>query len=248
MEIKVVSVTKTELGKKRMPSQFSELIRPDIIQRAVEAIQSNRRQPYGATPTAGKRASAKLSRRRRDFKTSYGIGISRVPRKIMSRSGTRFNWQAAFAPGAVGGRRSHPPKAEKIWKKKINVQERRKAIRSAMSATVVKELVQKRGHVVPEKYPFIVESRIESLQKTKQAIECLEKLGLAEELARASEKRVRAGIGKMRGRRYNTKKGPLIVVSGNCPLLKSAALLGQGLMGAPPLPVAKHPRAHRRQD
>jgi len=35
--------------------------------------------------------------------------------------------------------------------------------------------------------------------------------------------KIRAGRGKMRGRRYKVKKGPLIVVSHVCPLLKTAA-------------------------
>ena len=38
----------------------------------------------------------------------------------MSRSGTRLNFTGAFAPGTVGGRRAHPPKAEKNWQEKVN--------------------------------------------------------------------------------------------------------------------------------
>ena len=59
-------------GKKttavEMPHQFDSEYRPDIIKRAVLAIQNNRRQPYGAKPEAGKRHSAKLSRRRRNYR------------------------------------------------------------------------------------------------------------------------------------------------------------------------------------
>ena len=49
-----------------------------------------------------------------------------------------MNWVGAFAPGTVGGRRAHPPKSEKIWSKKINKKENAKAIRSAISATLLK--------------------------------------------------------------------------------------------------------------
>lgn len=219
MKVDILTLTNTNAGKKDLPAQFSEPVRQDLVKRAVEVIQSHERQPYGAKPTAGKRASAEISRRRRDYKTSYGIGISRVPRKIMSHQGTRFNWVGAFAPGTVGGRRSHPPKEFKIWDKKINRKERRKAIRAALAATMNKTLVQERGHVVPTVYPFIVESKLETIRKTSELIQAFEKLGLGAELERSSVRHVRAGIGKLRGRRYQRRKGPLVVVSNNCPLL-----------------------------
>ncbi len=214
--MKVLSVKNEEKGNIELPSQFHEDIRPDIIKRTVHALQSHKRQPYGATPTAGKRSSAKLSRRRRAYKTSYGIGISRVPRKVLSRHGTRMFWVGAFAPGTVGGRRSHPPKAEKSFEHKVNEKERRKAIRSAISATVVKEIVSARGHVVPENYPIIVEAGFEELKKTKEAVAVLNVLGLENEILRADERKVRSGKGKARGRKYRIKAGPLIVVSNKC--------------------------------
>lgn len=222
MKLKIYSKENKESGSIEMPNQFKEDIRTDIIKRAVEVIQANRRQPYGADPRAGKKTSAELSRKRRDYKTSYGHGISRVPRKILSGRGSRFNWVGAFAPGTVGGRRAHPPKAEKIWTKKINTKERRKAIRSAMSATLIKELVEKRGHKIPSNYPFIIDSSIENLKKTEEVKKLLISLGFEEELKRTSERKVRPGKGKIRGRRYKNKVGPLIVVSGPCDLHKSA--------------------------
>lgn len=218
MELKLLSLTKTEIGKIKLPPQFDEDIRPDLIKKAFLTLQSNRRQPYGADPRAGKKASAELSRRRRKYRGSYGIGISRVPRKILSRRGTRMNWTGAFAPGTVGGRRAHPPKAEKVWIKKINKKERRRAIRSALTATIAKDLVAKRGHTVPVNYPFIIEDKIESLDKTKQIKDVLIKLGLKQELERSSKKTIRAGKGKARGRKYRRKKGILVVVSKDCSL------------------------------
>ena len=219
MKIDVLTLTNTPAGKKDLPAQFSEPVRQDLVKRAVEVIQSNNRQPYGAKPGAGMRQSAKLSRRRRDYKTSYGIGISRVPRKILSHQGTRFNWVGAVAPGTVGGRRSHPPKEYKIWDKKINQKEKRKAIRSAMAATMVKAIVEQRGHTVPTHYPFIVESKLETLERTKDVLQVLTKLGLQAELERASVRHIRAGKGKNRGRPYQKRKGPLVVVSSDCALL-----------------------------
>lgn len=221
-DLAVRSPTNAEEGKKRLPAQFTEPIRADLIKRAVEAIQSHDRQPYSADPRAGKKASADLSRRRRKYRGSYGHGISRVPRKILSRNGMQMHWVGAFAPGTVGGRRAHPPVATKIWEKKINTKERKKAIRSALAATVDKKLVAAHGHALPPTYPFIVSNAFEILDKTKSVEQALTTLGLESELTRSSRKKVRSGRGKMRGRRYRTAAGPLIVVGSDCKLLKAA--------------------------
>ena len=125
MQLKILDTEGKESGKVDLPKQFSEPVRPGLIKRAVLAIQSHKRQPYGTDPRAGMKSSAELSRRRRKYRGSYGFGISRVPRKILSRRGTRMNWVGAFAPGTVGGREAHPPKASKKWAQKINKKERK---------------------------------------------------------------------------------------------------------------------------
>ena len=223
MKVAILDISSNKVGELNLPNQFEEEIRPDIIHRAVLTIQSHRRQPYAAAKTAGKRASAKLSRRRKNYRGSYGIGISRVPRKIMTRRGTRMNWVGAFAPGTVGGRRAHPPKIQKIWWKKINNKENLKAIRSAISATMLKEIVAERGHLAPDSYPFVLDEKFESLDKTKKVLESFEKMGLNEEIHRIDNKHIRAGKGKSRGRKYKSSKGPLIVVSKNSGLGKAVA-------------------------
>merc|ERR1711957_211246 len=60
--------------------------------------------------------------------------------------------------------------------------------------------------------PLVVSAGIESVQKTKQALEILKKIGCGEELQRVLDsKKVRAGKGKMRNRRYVMRRGPLVV-------------------------------------
>ncbi len=221
MKINILSSEGKEAGKIDLPAQFNEEFRPDLIKRAVLVIRSNKRHSYGALPDAGKRQSAELSRRRKDYKGAYGHGISRVPRKIVSRRGTRMNWIAAFAPGTVGGRRAHPPKASKIWSRKINNKERRKAIRSALGAVINANIVSARGHLIPKTYPFVIETKTESISKSKEFINVLKLLNLENELARVKEPKIRAGKGKMRGRKYKSKIGPLIVVSEKCSLIKA---------------------------
>ena len=221
MKLKIITKEGTEKGSQDLPSQFNEAFRPDIIKRAVLSLQSIKRQKYGADPKAGIRASAILSKRRKKYRGMYGHGISRTPRKILSHRGTQFNWVGAFAPNTVGGRRAHPPKAEKKWEQKINKKERRKAIRSALAATINKELVTERGHVVPDNYPFVLESGLEILDKTKHVLEFLKKTGFQKELERVAKKTIRAGRGKLRGRKYKKTIGPLIVVSKECKLEKA---------------------------
>jgi large subunit ribosomal protein L4e len=222
MKLKILTLSNAEKGAKDLPAIFNEKIRPDVIQRAVEAIQSHDRQPYGSDPRAGQKQKGKLSRRRRDYKGSYGHGISRVPRKILTKRGTQFNWVGAIAPGTVGGRRAHPPKATKQWDKKLNVRENRFAIRSAIAATTNKDLVKSRGHIAPNTYPFILENAAESVSKTKEVEKALLALGLQAELSRCEDPTRRGGVAKLRGRQYRKKIGPLFVVSGPCKLLESA--------------------------
>ena len=223
IKLAIVSTRKEKKGVVELPAQFREEVREDLIARAVRALQANARQPYGADPMAGKRASAELSRRRRNYRGSYGRGISRVPRKILTRRGTQMYLVGAFAPGTVGGRRAHPPKAEKSRAQKINERENRKAIRSALRAVVERAIVEERGHKVPTDYPFIITKEFELLAKTGEVKACLETLGFRDELARAEPTKVRAGKGKARGRRTKRATSLLIVTSGDAPVLRGAA-------------------------
>ncbi len=223
MKLNIISAARHKSGERELPAQFREEYRPDLIRRAVLALQSIARQRYGASPEAGLRQSSKLSKRRRKYRGSYGFGISRVNRKILSRRGMRMNWVGAFSPQTRGGHRSHPPKAEKQWAQKINRKEQRKAVRSAIAATVRKEIVQQRGHKVPPEYPFIMESAVEQMQKTSEVEAFLSTWGFDEELNRGSATKVRAGKGKRRGRKYRHTKSLLLVVSKSCPLQRAAA-------------------------
>jgi len=196
-----------------LPKQFSEKVRPDLIKRAALVIQNSKRQPYGADPRAGLEYSSKLSRRRKEYRGGYGKGMSRIPRKVMLRRGTQFIYVGATVSGTVGGRRAHAPKAEKIFEQKINKKERQKAIRSAIAATADKDYLKEKGFTVFTNIPLIIE-KLETLTKTKEVKDLLIKLNLAPELERAENKKIRAGKGTMRGRKYRKVKGPLVVISG----------------------------------
>ena len=220
MKADILNLEGKKVKQIELPMQFEEEIRNDLIKRAFLSLKSDSRQNYGSKPEAGMRASAKLSRRRRDYKGAYGHGISRVPRKILTKRGTQFFWVGAFAPGTVKGRKAHPPKSEKIFSQKINAKEKSKAIRSAISATINNELVKKRGHAFSN-VPLIFEDGIESITKTKDVFLLLEKNGLKKELERVNKKKIIAGKGKLRSRKYKIKKGPLIIVSDECRLINA---------------------------
>ena len=207
MKVKILSIQGKEVGQTELPAQFSEPVREDLIRKAVLAIQNNKRQAYGAFEDAGMRHSGDLSKRRRKYRGSYGHGISRVPRKILSRRGTQMYWVGAIVPGTVGGRKAHSPKSKKIWGWKLNTSEKRKAIRSAMSAAMSKELVAQRGHKVPQNYPFALEENLEKISKTKDLVKALHALGFKDELARIEKTGIRAGQGKLRGRKKTVRGG-----------------------------------------
>lgn len=188
-----------------LPSHFDTPYRPDLIKRAVLSVQSRRRQPHGVDELAGKKNTAQ------SWQT--GHGRSRMPR--IKGSGTSAANKAGFAPGTVGGRVAHPPEARKVLIERINKRENRLAIRSAIAATANKDRVQERGHKVDsvKTLPLVVENKLEILGTTKEVVAAVAKLGLEKDLQRAINGRgIRAGKGKMRGRKMKTPKSFLIVV------------------------------------
>jgi large subunit ribosomal protein L4e len=133
--------------------------------------------------------------------------------------------KAAFAPGTVGGRQAHPPRAETCITKEIPKKEKRLALLSAIAATAQKDTVAARGHeieTVPE-FPLIVENSIETLTKAKEVEDALSSLGILSDVSRVRDSRkVRAGKGKLRGRKMKQAVGPLIVVAENKGIMTAA--------------------------
>ncbi len=200
-----------------LPSFFSERIREDIVSKVLEA--SKTMHPYAPSLIAGKQHSASgiIRHARRKWRTAYGKGISRVPRKIMSGRGTQFNWVGAEIASTRGGRRAHPPKViSMINTKKINKREMNIALISAINATANEKIMAKRYSRIEEKdvkeFPVIVDSKITSL-KTKDFVNTIKKI-LGEKISEIAlgSKKIRSGKGKRRGRRYKNSAGMLFVV------------------------------------
>ena len=203
---------KGEVKKKiRLPAAFDEDFRPDLIKKAVLAIQSTRYQPHGAHPYAGIRTSA--------HSWGSGRGVSHVPR---IKNGSR----AARVPQARGGREAHPPKVEKVLVEKVNKKEKRKALLSAIAATTKEDLVRARGHRFEAKLPIVIEEAFEKLERTSDVIAALQAAGVYPDVERArASRKVRPGRGKIRGRHYKQRKSLLIVTKGE-PLRAARNLAG----------------------
>jgi large subunit ribosomal protein L4e len=199
MKVPIMNLQNEKSGDIELPKVFSTPVRHDVIRRAVIALQSTRFQPQGRDSMAGKRTTAESR--------GTGHGIARVPRLKQSS-------RAAFGVSTVGGHQAFPPLSEKDIVKRINKKEKRFAIRSGIAATAVKELVEKRGHKIQkvEQLPIVVSDELESLEKTREVKEFLETLELWSDIQRADRRTVRAGKGKMRGRKHKKGKGPLIVI------------------------------------
>jgi large subunit ribosomal protein L4e len=113
------------------------------------------------------------------------------------------------------------------WKEKMNKKEKLLARNSALAATADKTTVSKRGHAFSETVtlPIIIDDEFEKIKKTKEIVDALEKIGVYSDVLRsANGTHVRAGRGKMRGRRYRTPKS-LLIVSTKPELQKSSGNL-----------------------
>ncbi len=214
VKVNVYGIDGSSKDKIDLPEVFNTPYRPDIIKKSFNTLHSNKRQAYGANYLAGtKHATASVGK---------GRGTSRVPRLTQGN-------RAALAPCVVGGRRAHPPKPERNWKEKMNKKEKQLAKNSAIAATANKEIVIKRGHKFDEKttLPIIVDDKFETIKKTKDVITALEKIGVYDDVLRAENgKHIRAGKGKMRGRKYRIPKSILIVTTKDDILKSSRNLTG----------------------
>jgi large subunit ribosomal protein L4e len=107
-----------------------------------------------------------------------------------------------------------PTKTWRRWHRKVNINQKRYAVVSALAASALPSLVLARGHrigKVPE-VPLVVDDSSESITKTSKAVALLKQVGADEDAEKAKDSRnIRRGKGKMRNRRYVGRKGPLVV-------------------------------------
>ncbi|CEF63858.1 60S ribosomal protein L4 [Strongyloides ratti] len=188
----------------KLPTVFLTPIRPDLVSFIHDQVRKNKRQAHAVSTKAGHQTSAE----------SWGTGraVARIPR--VRGGGTHRSGQGAFGNMCRGGHMFAPLKVYRRWHRKVNVAQKRYAIASAIAASGMPALVQARGHTIEKinEVPLVVSSKIESLTKTKEAVEILKSLGVWGDIERVySSKSTRAGKGKMRDRKTKQKCGPVII-------------------------------------
>mmetsp|Transcript_5889 Transcript_5889/g.12849 ORF Transcript_5889/g.12849 Transcript_5889/m.12849 type:complete len:383 (-) Transcript_5889:62-1210(-) len=206
--VSVFSLTGEKAGDTTLPEVMTAPLRPDIVQFVHTNMNKNHRQAYAVNIHAGKQVSA----------SSWGTGraVARIPR--VGGGGTSRSGQGAFGNMCRGGRMFAPTKTWRKWHRKINVTQKRYAVASALAATAVPALVMARGHKIDEvpEIPLVIDNSIESTKKTSAAKDILSAVGALADVEKAADsKKIRAGKGKARNRRYTLRRGPLIIYKSN---------------------------------
>merc|ERR1712100_692085 len=193
-----------ETSQYALPAVFTAPIRSDVVQFVHTNVNKNSRQAYAVSEKAGHQTSAE----------SWGTGraVARIPR--VPGGGTHRAGQAAFGNMCRGGRMFNPTKTWRKWHRKINVNQKRYAVCSALAASALPSLVMARGHKIDQvpECPLVVDSAIEAVDKTAKAMKVLASIGAADDVEKSKASRqIRSGKGKMRNRRYVQRRGPLVV-------------------------------------
>merc|ERR1712063_154216 len=202
-------------GQVSLPGVLVAPIRSDVVQFVHTNLNKNNRQAYAVSTKAGHQTSAE----------SWGTGraVSRIPR--VPGGGTHRSGQGAFGNMCRGGRRFGATRVWRQWHRKVNRNQRRYAVTSALAASAVPALVMARGHRVEnlEEVPMVVSSEsVKNITKTREAIALLQAIGAYDDVERAmNSKKVRAGKGKMRNRRYTMRRGPLVVFKDDTKLARA---------------------------
>ncbi|KAH6826447.1 Ribosomal protein L4/L1 family [Perilla frutescens var. hirtella] len=187
-----------------LPDVMKASIRPDIVIFVHGQISKNARQPYAISKRAGHQTSAES--------WDTGRALSRIPHVL--GGGTHRAGQGAFGNMCRGGRMFAPTKIWRRWHRQVNVTQKHHAVISAIAASVVPSFVLARGHKIEEvpELPLVVSDAAEAIEKTNAALKVLKQIGAFSDAEKAKNSHgIRPGKGKMRNRRYISRKGPLVV-------------------------------------
>jgi large subunit ribosomal protein L4e len=231
MKARVIALDGTDSGEIELPAVFDTPYRPEVIHKVYVNVLSHSYHRQGRYPAAGEMVSAESR--------NTGLGIARLARargEGFPRAG-----QAAGVAGVRHGRVAHPPESWKDIYKKINRKEKQLGLCSAIAVTAKKELVQRRGHKINNEVilPLIVSNDIESIAKTKDLKNALIRIGLGDDLARASlVRKARSGTARRRGRSARSGTSALIIVGNDSKLIKlSESIAGINIKHAKELSI-----------
>jgi len=214
MKVPLIDLNGKVVSEFELPSFFETDVREDLIKRAVLSEESKEYQPKGAYRWAGLETSARYRGRKEAYGSLKNRGQAMLPREVRPQG----MWgKVKRIPSAVGGRRAHPPKPEKVIEEKINKKEYLKAMMSALASTTNPEMVKNRVRVVnveSMKLPLVVVDEFENVGKTKEIVLFLEKVGLLPEVEHAKQKaKPLTGVRRRRACRTYVPKTVLIVVN-----------------------------------
>lgn len=215
--VPVYSADGSSVEKIELPKVFAEVVRDELIKRAVLSEESEEFQPKGVFYRAGLQTSARYVGRKEAYHSLKNRGGAMLPRELYPKG--RIG-RVRVVPWAVKGRRAHPPKVEKVLVERINKREKQKAFRSAIAATAKKEIVSKKHKFANVTIPIIVDEKCEGMKKTKDVFAFFEKIKISKDVERAIN-----GRKARTGHRYGGTKTPrsiLIVSATAVPLLKAA--------------------------
>jgi large subunit ribosomal protein L4e len=206
---------KQSTGEIKLPAVFEAPLRHDIVTFVHDNVSRNSRQAHGIEYLAGMKTSS----------LSWGTGraVSRIPR--MRGSGTSRSGQGANGNMCRAGRMAHPLRAWRRWHRKVNLKQRRHALAAAIAATAVTPLVLARGHRVMgiPQLPLILNDTVNQISQAKQALKLFQEFKIDEDINRVRlARKIRAGKGKMRNRRFKNRRGPLIIGDDNSKVLQRA--------------------------
>jgi large subunit ribosomal protein L4e len=212
--VSIISIDGESVGQTALPAVFTAPIRPDIVRTIHTHMAKNSRQAYAVAYKAGHQTSAE----------SWGTGraVSRIPR--VPGGGTHRSGQGAFGNQCRGGRIFAPTKTWRKWHRKININQKRYAVASALAASALPALVMARGHRIEQipEVPLVLSDAAEAITKTSKAVELLRKVGAMADVEKAKDsKAIRRGKGKMRNRRYTLRKGPLVIYANDSGISKA---------------------------
>jgi len=198
----------------KLPAVFRAPIRTDVVNFVHTNIRKNKRHPYAVSREAGHQTSAE----------SWGTGraVARIPR--VRGGGTHRSGQGAFGNMCRGGRMFAPTRTWRRWHRRVNRNQRRYAIVSAIAASGVPAVVMSKGHLIQEvpEFPLVVSDKIQEYTKTKEAVQFLRKIKAWNDIEKVyKSKRFRAGKGKMRDRRRVQRLGPVVVYANDSGLTKA---------------------------
>lgn len=201
-------------GSTSLPAVFLAPIRSDVVNFVHTNMAKNNRQAYAVSDLAGHQTAA----------VSWGTGraVSRIPR--VPGSGTSRSGQGAFGNMCRGGRMFAPTRQWRKWHRKINKNQKRYAVTSALAASALPSLVLARGHRIESiaEVPLVVaDSAVTNVKKTKDAVALLKALNAYADIDKVvASRKVTTGRGKSRNRRYTKRRGPLLITAGTGDFLR----------------------------